>query len=533
VGSAGNDRPNILFLVTDQERHRGWIPPELQASRLPNRRRLYETGVELGRHYTHSSPCSPSRATLLTGQYVPEHGVTDNVFVEPQQPDLHTATPTLGHLLRAAGYRTPYIGKWHLSYGNPNMEAYGFSDWRGEDWAWTGLAGTGTYFDPLIASDAATWLRSSGGGSSPWCLTVGLVNPHDIHWYPADQPWYQDAHREETDLVNSLVAAPIPGQPAVAPWAGGEYDELFDLPSNFADGLDGKPAVHKQWRFEELHSMFGRVGFDDERVWRRMLDYYFRLHELSDAQLGVVLSALDEIGAWDDTVIVWTADHGEMAGGHGLVNKGPFAYEEIMHVPCVVRVPGMTDASAGTTVSSLTSSVDLVPTLLDVAGVDVGAGAPSTSGVSLVPLLDGSSTSVRDHVLFAQAQAWYRSCAAQRYALRGVFDGRFKYVRYYGAGGGVDSTGAGVPWARSMQVPPDADFMDQEHELYDLREDPGEMVNLAADPSRLKEVRDRFDALLSVEAGAYTHVRPEGVHDGSTHEAGMMETAASHRASRR
>jgi arylsulfatase len=230
---------------------------------------------------------------------------------------------------------------------------------------------------------------------------------------------------------------------------------------------------------------------------------------------------------------VWTADHGEMAGGHGLVNKGPFAYEEIMHVPCVVRVPGLTDATAGTTVSSLTSSVDLVPTLLDVAGVDVGAGAPSTSGVSLVPLLDGSSTSVRDHVLFAQAQAWYRSCAAQRYALRGVFDGRFKYVRYYGAGGGVDSTGAGVPWARSMQVPPDADFMDQEHELYDLREDPGEMVNLAADPSRLKEVRDRFDALLSVEAGAYTHVRPEGVHDGSTHEAGMMETAASHRASRR
>jgi arylsulfatase A-like enzyme len=84
-----------------------------------------------------------------------------------------------------------------------------------------------------------------------------------------------------------------------------------------------------------------------------------------------------------------------------------------------------------------------------------------------------------------------------------------------------------------MQVPPDADFMDQEHELYDLREDPGEMVNLAGDPSRLKEVRDRFDALLSIEAGAYTHSRPPGAPDGSTHEAGMMETAASHRASLR
>ena len=525
VGDAA--RPNILFLITDQERHRGWIPPELQ-SRLANRARLYDAGVELGRHYTHSSPCSPSRATLLTGQYVPEHGVTDNVFVEPQQPDLHTATPTLGHLLRRAGYRTPYIGKWHLSYGNPDMEAYGFGDWRGEDWAWTGLAGTGTYFDPLIAADAATWLRESArGSSSPWCLTVGLVNPHDIHWYPADQPWYQDAHREEIDIVNSLVAAPIPGKPAVAPWDGGEYDELFDLPANFADGLDGKPAVHKQWRFEELHAMFGRLDLDDERVWRRMLDYYFRLHELSDAQLGVVLSALDDIGAWDSTVIVWTADHGEMAGAHGLVNKGPFAYEEIMHVPCVVRAPGVTDELAGTTSTALTSSADLVPTLLDLAGV---APAPSVSGMSLRPLLDGTSPSVRDHVLFAQAQAWYRSCAAQRFALRGVFDGRFKYVRYYGVGGGVDSTGAGVPWARTMQVPPDADFRDQEHELYDLSDDPGELVNLAADPTRLKEIRDRFDALVAVEAAAYTHARPDGPHTGSTHEAGMMETAAAHRA---
>lgn len=516
-------RPNILFLVTDQERDRGWIPDEL-LDRLPNRRRLREGGLEFRRHYTHSSPCSPSRATLLTGQYVPEHGVTDNVFVEPQQPDLHTATPTVGRLLSAAGYRTPYVGKWHLSYGNPRMASYGYSDWRGEDWAWTGLAGTGTYFDPLIAADAASWIREQAGSSSqPWCLTVGLVNPHDVHWYPADQPWYQDAHREETELVNQLVAPPIPGKPTVAPFEG-EYEELFGLPANFADALDGKPAVHKQWRFEELRAFFGHLDYDDERAWRRMADYYFRLHELSDAQLGVIFSALDDTGAWDDTVIVWTADHGDMCGGHGLVNKGPFAYEEIMHVPLVVRAPGVT--APGTSTDALSSSADLAPTILDLAGVtDTG----STSGVSLLPVLSGTSPSVRDHVLFAQAQAWYTSCIPYRFALRGVFDGRYKYVRYYGVGGGCASTGDQIPGMKRHAVPPDAEFLDQEHELYDLAEDPGELVNLAADPARLREVRERFDWLLELEAKAFTHTRPSGGHDGSTHEAGMMEEAAAHR----
>jgi arylsulfatase A-like enzyme len=515
-------RPNILFLITDQERHRGWFPDEL-LDRLPNRKRLIESGVELTRHYTHSSPCSPSRATLVTGQYVPEHGVTDNVFVEPQQPDLHTATPTIGHLLAAAGYRTPYVGKWHLSYGNPNMGAYGFTDWTGADWAWTGLAGTGTHFDPIIAADAATWLRTRAGASSdPWCLTVGLVNPHDVHWYPADQPWYQEAHRQETDLVNSLIGAPIPGQPGVAPWAGGEYDELFELPANFDDPLDGKPSVHKQWRFEELRAFFGKLDHDgDERTWRRMLDYYFRLHELSDAQLGVILDALDATGAWDDTVIVWSADHGDMAGSHGLVNKGPFAYEEIMHVPAVIRVPGVT--TGGAKVTSLTSSADLAPTICELAGV---ADRGSMSGESLVPVLAGTAASVRDHVLFTQEQAWYRSCVAHRFALRGVFDGRFKYVRYYGCGGGVDSTGQGVPWTRHMQVPADASFWDLEHELYDLDEDPHELENLAALPSRRAEVQDRLALLLEIEAGIYVHRRPEGAHDGSTREAEMMAYSA-------
>ncbi|HWC38857.1 MAG TPA: sulfatase-like hydrolase/transferase [Acidimicrobiales bacterium] len=516
-------QPNVLFIITDQERHWEWIPADLR-SRLPHRQRLVDASVELTRHYTHSSPCSPSRATLVTGQYVPEHGVTDNVFVDPAHPDLHDAIPTVGHLLRNSGYRTAYVGKWHLSYGNPRMERYGFGDWEGEDWAWTGLAGTGTHFDPLIAGQAASWLREHGRSSSPWFLTVGLVNPHDIHWYPADQPWYQDAHREEIAAVNEMLAPPIPGQPGVAPYTG-TYEEHFDLPVNFEDPLDAKPAVHKQWRFEELHSIFGHLDYADDRSWRRGLDYYFRLHELSDVQLGIILAALDDIDRWDDTVVVFTSDHGDMCGSHGLVNKGPFAYEEIMHVPLSVRIPQV--SAAGTKTDALTSSADIAPTICELAGV---SDRSSSSGVSLVPLVTGAQGSVRDHVLFAQAQAWYRSCVAHRFALRGVFDGRFKYVRYYGVGGGVDSVGHGLPWAREMTVGPDADPWDQEHELYDLQEDPGELVNLAADVGRRKEVRDRFEHLSQLERSAFTHRRPSGAGAGSSHQAGMMTRAEEFRA---
>ncbi|MGH9028916.1 MAG: sulfatase family protein, partial [Acidimicrobiales bacterium] len=217
------------------------------------------------------------------------------------------------------------------------------------------------------------------------------------------------------------------------------------------------------------------------------------------------------------TIIVFTSDHGEMCGSHGLVNKGPFAYQEIMKVPLYVRVPGTT--KEGSVTDALSSSVDLASTICELAGV---TATPSLSGTSLVPLLSGATDSVRDHVLFAQAQGWYRSCIAQRFALRGVFDGRYKYVRYFGVGGGVDSIGMGLDFAPTMQVGPDSGPWDQEHELYDLSEDPGEVVNLAADRARAKEVRDRFEHLLELEAAAFSHSRPPGKGEGSTHQGALM-----------
>ena len=179
--------PNILLIVSDQERQRDWLPEGFE---LPARQRLIDEGLEFTNYYTHTSPCSPSRATLFTGDYMAGHGVTEN-SIGPDNTQLSKDAATLGWLLRDRGYYTAYKGKWHLeSTATPDMEAYGFSDWEGNDMSFWGLAGSGTEFDEPIARSAAEWIRAHAEDTQPWFLSVGLVNPHDIMWFPVDQPWY-------------------------------------------------------------------------------------------------------------------------------------------------------------------------------------------------------------------------------------------------------------------------------------------------------------------------------------------------------
>ncbi len=489
-----NNRPNILLIVSDQERQRGWIPDGLE---LPHRQRLIDTGLEFTRFSTHSSPCSPSRATLVTGRYVPQHGVTDNV-IAPAHRELDPSIPTLGHLLRGAGYRTAYIGKWHLSHAvSPDLDAYGFSDWRGNDRHFMGWAGTGIEFDPPIADQAARWLRDNAAGEAePWFLVVALVNPHDVMWFPADQADYQAIHPDELEFSRALLSSvawkdgePIPVFPS-------EYDEVFDaLPANFDDDLFTKPAVQRQWLYEQQHSFYGFIDPRDTRSWLRQLDYYWRLHQEGDLNLGTVLDALDASGSVDTTAVLFTSDHGDMCGSHGLRSKGPFVYEEIMRVPLYARVPGVT--RPGTKTDALGTHADLARTVVALAGVS----EPPLPGNDLTPVLRDPAMPGRDLVLFAQDQAWYESCIHLRYAIRGLFDGRHKYARYYGVGGGF--TQIGRPWPVPKRVDLDARFDDHDHELYDLQEDPHELVNLANDRGRRAELRAWFDRLRDEERHAF------------------------------
>ena len=493
VGADGG-RPNILLIVSDQERQRDWLPAGVE---LPARQRLLDEGLEFTRYYTHSSPCSPSRATLFTGQYVPQHGVNENVIFPGVHAELDTAIPTLGSSVREQGYYSAYLGKWHLSHAaQPDMDAYGFSDWTGNDKHYMGWAGTGLAFDPDIAGQAVDWLARSTSIDQPWFCTVALVNPHDVMWFPMDQPEYRAKHPDELAFTESLLAS--------AKWKGGDlvpafdqpYDEWFDtLPANFDDDLWSKPEVQRQWFHEQQHSLYGLIDHDDTRSWLRHLDYYVKLHQEGDANLARVLKALDDSGQADDTIVIFTSDHGDQCGSHGLRSKGPWVYEETMRIPLYVRAPGMT--GAGTSTAALATHVDLATTIPLLAGAQRDE-LDSYAGVDLRPIFETPSAAGRDHVMFAQDSAWYERCIHTRYAIRGMFDGRFKYARYYGVGG--SSTPYGKKWPTPKLYDVDAAFEDHDHELYDLQEDPGELVNLAHDRGRRNELRSWFDRLLAAEA---------------------------------
>jgi arylsulfatase A-like enzyme len=501
----GTRRPNILLVVSDQERQRSWLPASV---RLPWRDRLIAQGLEFTRYFTHSSPCSPSRASLLTGRYLPGHGVIDNVIM-PEHKELDPSTDTLGSLLRGAGYRSSYIGKWHLSQSeHPDMEAYGFADWDGNDRHFMGWAGTGVHFDPIIASNAAQWLGANarprpGVAADPWFLTVALVNPHDVMWFPIDQPGYEERHPEDVASVRRVLDAAAWKDDDSLPIYTKDYDEVVEaLPANFHDDLHTKPEAHRQWRWDQQHGLWGYIDPGDTKAWLRHLDYYVELQRLADESLGTVLGALEDSGAWDDTVVIFTSDHGDMCGSHGLRSKGPFVYDEIMRVPLYVRVPGMT--TPGSSTDALATHVDLAATICALAGVDPAAAAtgegPGLQGVDFSSVLADPAASVRDHVLFAQDSAQTRNLNQVRYALRGFFDGETKYARYYGVGGGKPSSGL---WGRDpghKLFDVDSDFDDQDHEWYDHGTDPLELVNLANERTRRAEVRELFERLRHYEA---------------------------------
>ena len=379
---AANDTPNILLIVSDEERRNDWLDGIVD---LPAHQRLRDDGLTFNRYYTHSSPCSPSRASLYTGSYIAEHGVVANVSF-PTHTALDPNIPTSGHLLGDRGYHSSYLGKWHLSHGTtPDMVSYGYMDWEGDDKEYQGNAWTGRFFDPVITQQAIDWLGNHGASEEPWFLTVALVNPHDIMWYPADHRSHQDANPHDRDaqaFMKDLYLKDVPLEPPPE-----DYPRRFDtLPANFDDDLHTKPEVQRAWRQVRNHEHFcGTIEHGDTELWLRGLDYYAYLHEELDANLGRLLATLDDLGIYDDTVILYTSDHGDACGSHGLRAKLPCVYEEVMGVPLIAKVPGVTEA--GATTDALATHVDLATTIASLGGVSVGDTPIDWSGADLGPVL--------------------------------------------------------------------------------------------------------------------------------------------------
>ncbi len=480
----------MLFIVSDEERRNDWLGDTVV---LPAHERLRSDGLSFDKYFTHSSPCSPSRASLYTGAYLPQHNVVDNVSF-PGHLALDPNIPTIGSLLRSVGYEAGYVGKWHLTHSvTPDLSAHGYSGWQGNDQHFTGNAWTGRHFDPIIVDHAIEWLDQRDD-SQPWCLTVALVNPHDIMHFPIDHLSYQATHPDDAKAFEFIQHLRL-GDMDLVPTPE-DYPRRFDqLPANFGDDLSTKPAIQSAWQHvRNTEHWVGSIDLNDTESWLRQLDYYAWLHEQLDASLARLLGALDDRGIYDDTMIVYTSDHGDACGSHGLRAKLPCIYDEVMGVPLIVKGPGVV---AGESTDALGTHVDLAATICAAGGVAIG-DQPTLSGVDLSPVFAEPTTSVRDHVLFAQASAQSEALADTRYALRGFFDGTTKYARYYGIGGGVrrDGTVADTP----MSVPVDASFDDVEHEWYNVDDDPYELENLAGDRGRKTELVELHARLLDYEA---------------------------------
>jgi arylsulfatase A-like enzyme len=451
AGAAGS-MPNVLLIIVDQMRLPCWFHKQ---AHLPAFERLRGEGLSFSNHFVSAVPCSPSRACLFTGLHQPQHGIHANIgtrMTPDGSPSLDPGLPSLGHFFRKAGYRTPYFGKWHLTtkddfkHGRLGLSDYGFEEWQPPDRI--GMPYEGLRRDAEFADQTIEWLVNNGK-QGPWFLTCSLINPHDIMYY-------------------SILDVPTAAVP----------DVCEKIPDNFHDDLIGKPSIQTHWK-ESWGKFFGTGPNMTERECLHYLDFYYYLQLKVEAQIERVLDALDRLGLADDTLLVFTSDHGEMAGSHGLMGKGPFMYQENNNVPLIVRWPGRVEAGART--DALSQNVDVLPTLLDLAGIDFYRDF--FPGKSMAPVITGDhNTETSDHVLMSHGPMEIpfkhhleliryipRTTAPDR--MRAIFDGRYKFARYFGPG------------------------LPEEYELYDLREDPLEMLNLGADPA-FRALREEMLAKL-------------------------------------
>ncbi|HST39722.1 MAG TPA: sulfatase-like hydrolase/transferase [Conexibacter sp.] len=361
---------NILLIMVDQLRT-PWVylSRRTQRAAMPSLTRLADEGVRFSNYYTSSNDCTPSRTTQATGLYTHQTAI----FATTPPTDLNVGFPTWGAMLRQHGYDTSWFGKWHLSGGQNGScgtdpyEAYGFTaDWPGSGTCPSpnGGPGQGQAMDPVIREQFRAWLAARATGGNPWAATVSFVNPHDIAWYP-----------RYTRFVEGQSKPP---------------SVYTRLPANYESAKQrrarGKPEMQRRAQQIEDET-FGPLPFDGTPThpWTKLLDTYLLMQSQVDIQIGLVLDALARSPFADDTIVVFTSDHGEYGGAHGMRGKGFAFYEEGTRVPLVVKDPtgGWTRATRVDR-RQLVESVDLAALLLT-----LGSGGDDWRGNSAYAQIAG------------------------------------------------------------------------------------------------------------------------------------------------
>jgi len=483
---------NVLLILTDQERAIQHFPATWLRRNLPGMRRLRRHGISFERAFTNACMCSPARSTLMSGFFPAQHGVKYTLEEDMPYPEYEAqvelppppALPNLATVMRAAGYNVIYKGKWHCSkpaekeHAVPaDLEKYGFDRWNPPD---AGANQTvpeagGGYVDNdgrFIDSQgegadegALQYLSSNAAQEQPFFMVISLVNPHDVLFYPSRT--FEEAGYDAT-------------------WLEGE----IGVPATNGESLKTKPTAQEE--FLKIFNLTGKPSSEAEK--RRYLNFYGNLMRSSDSYVVNVLDKLEETGLLDDTLIVRTADHGEMGLTHGGMRQKNFNfYEEAIRVPLVYSNPRLYPRPLST--DAMVSHVDFLPTLASLAKAP-GSARANWQGVdySSLVLRPGKDKSTQNYVVFTydDYQSGQKSPPYPKPPnhIVSIREGRWKLAKYYDV-------------AKENPKRP-------QWEMYDLKTDPEETENIAhprfdRSPAQEKQLQRLKRKLARVEK---TRLRP-------------------------
>lgn len=413
---------NVIFFITDQQRadHLGCAGNPIL--KTPNIDKLASEGVLFRKGFVANPTCMPNRASIMTGQY-------PNTCVRSFGVNLPEDVPTFSGTLRSEGFATKAIGKMHLNFwfrkvyedaqspehipgwldpaSHEQMVAnfptpfYGFDEV--DLVLGHGDSCTGHYQDWVAERSPETLrdLRALGGRILGQLVRKSPV-PEEL--YPTSYLTERSVDFLERYAGGELgsepfllkVSYPDPHHPCTPP---GRYAEMYraediELPASFGDSeaVRNHPYLGKRLDLRGLRNMMFRLS-DEEEV-RSFTAHTYGMIAMIDESVGQILAALDRHGLTDDTIIVYTSDHGDMMGDHGMVLKGWLPYRGVLNVPMIFKVPGV--AKAGSVSDALVSSVDIAPTLLNLCGVDEARQPPDMQGIDITPMLEDPTRPLRD-----------------------------------------------------------------------------------------------------------------------------------------
>jgi len=471
-------QPDIILIITDEQRATQNFPPGWEEKNLPTLTFLKKNGFSFDRAFCNTCMCSPSRATLFTGVYPAKHMVSQTLTIggplSPAEPTLNTSLPNIMNVLWSEGYDVQYRGKWHMSKGvagngavtnydtltSADISLFGAMGWiapdAGEDVNPLNFGGGFANHDARYVAEAIQYLQQvkvsrAAGQHKPYCLIVSLVNPHDVLAYPktaGTSGYHSDA------------------------WSGRE----IGLPDTVNEHLlaNKKPMAQEQILLG-MDALLGPLPTTEQKL--NYVNFYGYLLSWVDKEIGNLIKELyakDETGKSlaDAAIVTFTSDHGEMGLAHGGLRQKTFvAYEEALRIPLVISNPVLFSGQKSQNSMALATLVDLMPTFMEMANV---SNPPAgLAGTSLIPILQ-DGTPVQDSILFTYDDTkagsnsqWSAVNAANR--IRCIRTEKWKYSYYFDASSAYYN----------------------QYELYDLVNDPSEYTNLAYDPA-YNEIRENL-----------------------------------------